>query len=572
MNDAQARGLRWFWMLLFGFAILVVIGATAYSLRATYQYLPAFEQLGLDPDVDEGQVQVVVTRSKGSGSEAPEGVQRIVAVNGAAIGPDVLVAELAGRLTAAAGPRVAITLQGEDGRRTTVQQQRKPVEASPQERRASSLRVYTRIGFALFACSVLLLCSLLLALRRPDDPVAMIFALIFALMAASVDPALQMWQWMGLSLAQEWLASAWFYLLLIALAVFPDGVFVPRFLRWMVYAALPMVVFAGLPGIDPTLQTLVAVFALLALLSGQVIRYRRLDSGIERQQIKWAAFGFAAGFLLLAAAFTMVPFIPEDATQQNPLFNLLVLVLFSLGIACIPLGLLLALTRFRLWEADTVITRSAAYAVVTLIVGVVWAATSDLAKLIIAEVMGRESEAGATAISAMIAAGVFSPTQSAVLGWTRRHFGGPMDRIRGAAERLKSWGLTEAPAELAQRALGIVEEAVHPLCAAIEIKGPQGTEVLALRNMRSGADPKLLDSLDLADEEGSVGTLRLGRRSDGNRYNRQELGAVRELIPHIADALRVALGRHSRESMLQQQIEAMAARLAQLEGGTPKPA
>jgi hypothetical protein len=96
--------------------------------------------------------------------------------------------------------------------------------------------------------------------------------------------------------------------------------------------------------------------------------------------------------------------------------------------------------------------------------------------------------------------------------------------------------------------------------------------VLALRNMRSGADPKLLDSLDLADEEGSVGTLRLGRRSDGNRYNRQELGAVRELIPHIADALRVALGRHSRESMMQQQIEAMAARLAQLEGGTPKPA
>lgn len=569
MSDGQARGLRWFWMLLFGFAILVVVGATAYSLRATYEYLPAFEQLGLDPDVDEGRVQVVVTRSAG-GTKAPNGLQRIVAVNGATIESDMLVAELAGRLTSAPGPRVAVTLQGDDGRRTTLQQQRRPVEASAQERRAASLRVYTRIGFALAACSVLLLCSLLLALRRPDDPVAMLFALIFALMAASVDPALQMWQWTGLSLVDEWLASAWFYLLLVALAVFPDGVFVPRFLRWMVYAALPLVVFAGLPGINPIVQTLLAVFALLALLSGQVIRYRRLDSGIERQQIKWAAFGFAAGFLLLSAAFMLLPFIPEDATRQNPLFNLLVLVLFSLGIACIPLGLLVALTRFRLWEADTVITRSAAYAVVTLIVGVVWAASSDLAKLIIAEVIGRESEAGATAVSAMIAAGVFSPTQSAVLGWTRRHFGGPMDRIRGAAQRLKSWGLTEAPAELAERALGIVDEAVHPLCAAVEIDGPQGPQVLALRNMRAGADPKLLDSLELADEEGRVGTLRLGRRSDGNRYNRQELNAVRELIPHIADALRVALDRHSRESLLQQQIEAMAARLAQLEGGTPK--
>jgi hypothetical protein len=132
--------------------------------------------------------------------------------------------------------------------------------------------------------------------------------------------------------------------------------------------------------------------------------------------------------------------------------------------------------------------------------------------------------------------------------------------------------LTEAPAELAQRALGIIDEAVHPMCAAIEIDRPDGPEVLALRNVQSSSDAKLLDRLELADEEGRVGTLRLGRRSDGNRYNRQELGAVRELSPHIADALRVALGRHSRESMLQQQIEAMAARLAQLEGGKPKPA
>ena len=36
---------------------------------------------------------------------------------------------------------------------------------------AAKLRFATRLGFALFACAVLLTCSLLLALRRPSDPV-----------------------------------------------------------------------------------------------------------------------------------------------------------------------------------------------------------------------------------------------------------------------------------------------------------------------------------------------------------------------------------------------------------------
>ena len=87
--------------------------------------------------------------------------------------------------------------------------------------------------------------------------------------------------------------------------------------------------------------------------------------------------------------------------------SLAILLLFSSGMAIIAIGLLIALLRFRLWEADTVITRSAAYAVVTLIVGVVWAATSDLVKMVITELMGRESEAGATTVGAIIAAGIF---------------------------------------------------------------------------------------------------------------------------------------------------------------------
>jgi len=96
--------------------------------------------------------------------------------------------------------------------------------------------------------------------------------------------------------------------------------------------------------------------------------------------------------------------------------------------------------------------------------------------------------------------------------------------------------------------------------------------LIAAREVTSAEDPQLIEKLVLEDEESSVGTLLIGRRSDGNRYNKQEIDAIREIIPSLAEALRVARGRFSRESAMQQQLQEMAARLAQLEGGSPKPA
>ena len=570
ISERRSRTLRLLWLLLFSFALIVVVLATMFTVRASYEYQPAFAALGLDTDVADGRVLVGLPEANGQAAIGRRG--SLVAIDGRPVDADSSIGELARQLNAAPGPVVSIVLAKPGGERVQLEQRRRPAWSSAEESRARDLRVLTRLGFALLACAVLLLCSSLLALRQPEDPVAMLFAITFSLMAASIDPPVQMWLWTGHGWVEDVLGGAWFYLLLIGLAVFPTGLFVPRFLRWIIYGAIPLVVFASLPNIDGTLQVVVAIAALLALLGSHVVRYRRLPPGIERQQLKWAAFGFAAGFVLLLVAFLMVAAIPDDPSQQNALFNLVTLVFFSLGMAAIPFGLLVALTRFRLWEADTVITRSAAYAVVTLLVGVIWAASADLVKLVVSEVVGRESEAGATAVSAMIAAGIFAPTQSAVLGWTKRKFSGPLDQVRSSAERLKKWGLTETPEELATRALEIVELAMHPSAAAIMLDLPGGAAMIAARGVPSAADPRLVDRLLLEDDEGPVGRLLLGRRSDGNRYNKQELKAVRELIPNLAEALRLARSRHSRESVLQQQLAAMAARLAQLEGGPPKPA
>ena len=558
--------VRLLWFLCFLSAVAAVVLGTVHAIRETYELQPAFAALSLDYDVeDDGRISIKAESRPGTKFS-------LVAIDGKPVSPDVRTAELARRVAAAPGPVVALDLRTPEGKTVRLQEKRGLSPADPSALRTRDLRVAARLTSGLLAGPVLLLCSLLLARRRPSDPVAMLFAFAFAGIAATIDPPLAMWMAYGWPVAYDVMSSAWFYLLLLALAVFPDGIFVPKPYRWLLLLGIPLAVFVSLHAVSAELQVFVGLGALLVVLFGQVRRYRRLLPGIEQQQIKWAAFGFAAGLILVAIAFALLPLLPQNANERNPVLNVAIVLLFSLGMATLPLGLLIALTRFRLWEADTVITRSAAYAVVTLVVGVVWAASSDLVKLVIEEVIGRQSEAGATTVGAIIAAGIFSPTQSLVLGWTRKRFGGPLDRMRDASKRLKSWGLTETPGELATRALAIIDDVMHPSASAIVLDSALSRDLIATRNATSPEDPELVEQISLADEEGSVGTLLLGRRSDRNRYNRQQLEAIDVLIAPLAEALRVARSHYSRESMMQQRLDEMAARLAQLEGGAPKPA
>ena len=571
MPDEWARWLRPLWIVLFGFSILVVVVSAVYAYRTSYSTQPIFHEFGLDFEVGTDGDLTVGTLARAGRQPIPVDA-RVVAIDGKRVPKGIVVASVADRLVKAQGPTVDITLQRPDGRAVTVPLKREALNLTAAEERERNLRIWARLLTGVVACVALLTCSFLLAFRRPNDPVAMILAFAFAGMVATIDPPMQYWLWNDLDYMTDIIGGVFFYLLLIGLAAFPDGVFVPRLLRWLIPIGIPLAIVTSVSGPDEDLQGILGVGVLLAVVVCQFIRFRREPAGIARQQIKWAGFGFASGMLLILAAVLLAAAMGDDPSTYTPLMSLAILVLFSSGMAAIAVGLLVALTRFRLWEADTVITRSAAYAVVTLIVGVVWAASSDLVKLVITEVMGRESEAGATTVGAVIAAGIFSPTQSAVLGWTRRHFGGPLDQIRDAAKRLKTWGLTEAPEEVATRALAIIDQAVHPNAAAIVLDTAKSHELIAAREVVSADDPRLIEKLTLADEETSVGTLLIGRRSDGNRYNRQELEAIREIIPSLAEALRVSRGRYSRESSMQEKLDQMAARLAQLEGGAPKPA
>lgn len=575
--EARARLLRPLWLALVLFAIVIDIAATLHVVRATYEQRPVFTRLGLDYEVQyRGEVWVGLPMDEKGPTLDKQ--PRLVAINGQPVSPDARISELTSRLEDAPGPKVTIDLRLPNGQVTRLEQTRRAIATGDTARRDLDFRIATRLIFALLACASLLFCSVMLAIRRPRDPVAMLFAFAFAAMAATIDPPLQLWMAQGWALANDILSSSWFYLLMLALATFPDGLFIPRIYRWLIPLGIPIAVFLSLEQVNGLLQAFMGISILLAMLTAQAIRFRRRAGGLEKQQIKWAAFGFTAGLLLIFGAFLVLAVTPEQTLDRTPLISLAVLVLFSTGMAAIPLGLLVALIRFRLWEADTIISRSAAYAFVTMCVGIVWAASADLAKLIIASIMGQQHEAGATAIGAIIAAGVFGPTQSAVLGWTRRRFGTAADKLAELPEQIKEWSLTESPRELGERILGLVNAALHPATASLALETESGTEEIASQSAETDETdpdrhngPKL--SLPLRRGNSLVGTLTLGPRTDGNRYGLKEREALQEIADPLATALRTSAIRHSREAGMQRTIEEMAARLAQLEkDGSPKPA
>src|SRR5690606_31513755 len=98
------------------------------------------------------------------------------------------------------------------------------------------VRIGARIAISLATCLALIACAALLYRRRARDPVALLISFSFLLFAGVIDPPMIMWMAVGLGdLFDVYSTFAW-VLLVIALATFPDGRFVPRWLRFLLIA------------------------------------------------------------------------------------------------------------------------------------------------------------------------------------------------------------------------------------------------------------------------------------------------------------------------------------------------
>ena len=144
-----------------------------------------------------------------------------------------------------------------------------------------------------------------------------------------------------------------------------------------------------------------------------VLRYRRGDAVI-RAQIKWvllAGTGFASGFVLGTATGRW----NEDV--EPSLLTLTVDVLISSSAILLPLAITIAITRYRLFEIDRLVSRTVSYGLVISALAGVYAG----ALVLLRSVLPFESEIAVVA-STLVVIALFNPLRQRVQGFVDRRF------------------------------------------------------------------------------------------------------------------------------------------------------
>lgn len=173
-------------------------------------------------------------------------------------------------------------------------------------------------------------------------------------------------------------------------------------------------------GGGPALALSLAVFAVGAPLTGIALVRRYAVAGrIARLQIRWFVFlslGLEAAFLVFLASLARLP--PEE-----PMGEVVVAALF-LSTALPAVALLVAITRYRLYDIDTLISRTFVYGALTAILGTLYATSLTVFQRLFTSVTGETSDA-AIIFTTLVLTISFNPVKSRLERFMEQRWGQP---------------------------------------------------------------------------------------------------------------------------------------------------
>ncbi len=170
----------------------------------------------------------------------------------------------------------------------------------------------------------------------------------------------------GRAPSRRWIWLGWFNAIAIGLAtaapawLYRPGSTVPF--------ATPLEALPGAAGAAANFT--VYLLPLCALLSvvALVVRYRS-SSGMERRQIRWIAWGGTSVVIGLAGSFTAAALIDGNIEGASTVVDD---VIFLIGEMLLVGAFALAITKYRLYDVDVVISKTVAYLSLAIVVAVVY--------------------------------------------------------------------------------------------------------------------------------------------------------------------------------------------------------
>ena len=333
----------------------------------------------------------------------------------------------------------------------------------------------------------------IVASRRPKNPVGWLLCLsgiaismnhfsaqyaIYALLAQPNSlPAGEALAWIA-----SWLLPIYAGLQVFCLLLFPTGRLPSRRWRWLAwltvaFIAVGVIVSAfssgaylgslgpirnplGIEGFTNVYKAL--LYTVSPLLYGAaaislLMRLRRAV-GVERQQLKWFAYGaamFAIGIVLI-----VIPF----AIETPPWFEWGGKAIFTAAGEAIPISIGIAILRYRLYDIDLLINRTLVYGSLTAMLAVFYFGGVATTQAIFHTLTGQEQQPQlAILVSTLAIAALFNPLRRSIQSFIDRRFYRRKHDARMTLETFSTTLRDETDLDALSGALvGMVQDTMQP--------------------------------------------------------------------------------------------------------------
>ncbi len=250
-----------------------------------------------------------------------------------------------------------------------------------------------------------------------------------------------------------------------------------------------------------------------------VIRYGRGDT-IERAQIRWIALVGSLAAAAYAVAALQLPVISSTAWGLGFAF-----------LACMPIAIGVAITRYRLYDIDRLINRALVYGALTAILAGVFTAAIGLAQRVFVAMTGESSDA-AIVLTTLVVATLYAPLRTRLEAVVDRRF--KYDHLQFGAYRDEVERVMRVldPTRAGQR---LVDEAVRELQATGGAVIDDADQPIAT----AGSWPVSAVIRMPVSSHGPLVALLVGPRLDGRPHDPRVVARLDETAALIATALEI---------------------------------
>lgn len=235
-------------------------------------------------------------------------------------------------------------------------------------------------------------------------------------------------------------------------------------LAWPVYWGQPAAMVGFYFGVVLVQAVLLFVLMLVSLMHSWITQ----RAPVARAQTAWMTFGLMVGFVGTATLWIVATYVLNSWGSVWQLTSGTLLL-------ALPVGLAIAILRYRLFDIDVIINRALVYGALTALLALAYFGTVVLLQSVLRFLTGAAQSQFVTVVSTLAIAALFTPLRLRLQTVIDRRF---YRQKYDAARTLASFSLTARDdmdlAQLSDRLQTVVDEAMQPTHVSLWLKLPPG--------------------------------------------------------------------------------------------------